>query len=196
MKPESSNILVNAKELPTIATERLSVRELRDADVPALFAIFSNPEVMRYWSILPLSDVEEACQMLADIRVQFQRKNFFKWGVARKDDDLVIGICTLFHVEFDHRRAEVGYALGRDHWSKGYMQETLRALLNFCFTELNLHRIEADVDPRNASSIKTLERLGFKREGYLRERWHVGEEIQDAFFYGLLRSDWQNIGAD
>jgi RimJ/RimL family protein N-acetyltransferase len=70
------------------------------------------------------------------------------------------------------------------------MQEALGALLNFAFDSLNLHRLEADVDPGNLSSVKTLERLGFRREGYLRERWHVGGEIQDALFYGLLRREW------
>ena len=74
------------------------------------------------------------------------------------------------------------------------MQEALRALLNFSFDHLNLHRIEADVDPRNVSSARTLERMGFQQEGYLRERWLVGGEIQDALFYGLLRREWPGSG--
>jgi len=71
------------------------------------------------------------------------------------------------------------------------MQETLKAVLAYAFEELNFHRIEADVDPRNAASVKTLERLGFQREGYLRERWQVNGEIQDSLFYGLIRPDWE-----
>jgi RimJ/RimL family protein N-acetyltransferase len=71
------------------------------------------------------------------------------------------------------------------------MHEALHALLGFAFDVLDLHRIEADVDPRNVPSIRTLERLGFQREGYLRERWQVNGEIQDALFYGLLRPDWE-----
>jgi RimJ/RimL family protein N-acetyltransferase len=65
-------------------------------------------------------------------------------------------------------------------------------LLAYAFDELDLRRIEADVDPRNAASIRTLERLGFRREGYLRERWRVNGEVQDALFYGLLRREWRN----
>ena len=64
-------------------------------------------------------------------------------------------------------------------------------MFNYAFEVLNFHRIEADVDPRNDASVRTLERLGFQREGYLRERWQVNGEIQDAFFYGLLRPDWE-----
>jgi RimJ/RimL family protein N-acetyltransferase len=64
-------------------------------------------------------------------------------------------------------------------------------VLSYAFEALNFHRIEADVDQRNAASIRTVERLGFQREGYLRERWQVNGEIQDALFYGLIRPDWE-----
>jgi RimJ/RimL family protein N-acetyltransferase len=63
-------------------------------------------------------------------------------------------------------------------------------VLAFAFDTLALHRVEADVDPRNARSIRALERAGFEREGYLRERYHVGGELQDAVLYGLLRPHW------
>jgi RimJ/RimL family protein N-acetyltransferase len=183
--------MFDSETLPTISANRVCLRWLTDEDVNSLFSIFSDPEVMRYWSSLPLADVEEASKLLADIRDYFRQRILFQWGIARKTDDRVIGTCTLFHIDRDNRRAELGYALGREHWGKGYMQEALTALLSFCFGELNLHRIEADVDPQNVSSVKTLERLGFQREGYLRERWLVGGGIQDALFYGLLRREWQ-----
>jgi RimJ/RimL family protein N-acetyltransferase len=70
------------------------------------------------------------------------------------------------------------------------MHEALTALLDYGFHNLNLNRIEADIDPRNVSSAKTLERLGFTKEGHLRERWIVGEEVSDTFLYGLLRREW------
>ena len=73
------------------------------------------------------------------------------------------------------------------------MNEALHALLDYAFEELALHRIEADVDPRNTPSIRTVERLGFQREGYLRERWKVNGEIQDTVFFGLLRPEWEAI---
>ena len=62
--------------------------------------------------------------------------------------------------------------------------------MQFAFEELGLHRVEADVDPRNARSLRLLERLGFQQEGLLRERYHVSGEIQDAALLGLLRTDW------
>jgi RimJ/RimL family protein N-acetyltransferase len=72
------------------------------------------------------------------------------------------------------------------------MHEALLALLDFGFGELDLNRIEADIDPRNSTSARTLERLGFTREGYLRERWIVGDEVSDTALYGLLRREWRS----
>jgi RimJ/RimL family protein N-acetyltransferase len=178
------------ERLPTIDASRVSLRWISAADTDAFYAIYSHPEVMRYWSTPPLADREAAANLIEKIQEDWKRRVILKWGIALRTDDQLIGSLTLFNLDFNHRRAEIGYALGRDHWGKGYMNEALMAVLKYAFEVLDLHRIEADVDPRNAASIKTLERLGFKREGYLRERWQVNGEIQDAFYYGLLRREW------
>jgi RimJ/RimL family protein N-acetyltransferase len=175
-----------------IETARLSLRSISADDVDNFYEIYSNPEVMRYWSTPPLPNKDAASRLIREINEGFRRRESLKWGIALRAGDTLIGSVTLFHPEFTHRRVEIGYALGRDNWGHGYMQETLKAVLNYAFSVLNMHRIEADVDPRNAASVRTLERLGFQREGYLRERWHVNGEIQDAYFYGLLRPDWEN----
>ena len=178
-------------KFPAIRADRISLRLITNDDVDALYDIFSNKEVMRYWATPPLENRDAAVDLLREIQGGFQEQSMLKWGIARRADDALIGTTTLFNLDFSNRRAEMGYALGREHWKQGYMQEALNALLGFAFETLDLRRIEADVDPRNAASIQTLERLGFQREGFLRERWQVDGEIQDAFFYGLLRAEWQ-----
>ncbi len=179
--------------LPIIDGPRIRLRRVTDDDVDALYRIFSNPEVMRYWSTTPFKDRTAATKLLEEINDGFRRRAMMKWGVARKSDDQVIGTTTLFNLDFNNRRCEVGYGLDRAEWGKGYMNEALNALLEYAFKTLNLHRIEADVDPRNTGSIKTVQRLGFQQEGYLRERWQVGGEIQDALFFGLLRPEWDRV---
>jgi RimJ/RimL family protein N-acetyltransferase len=175
--------------LPLITTARLSLRWIVDEDLQAIYTVFSDPDVMRYWSTPPLRSLDEARELVAEIREGFQRGDLLQWGIARGTDNTIIGTTTLFHIVINHR-AELGYALGREEWGKGYMLEALTGLLGYAFTQMKLHRVEADVDPRNSRSIRTLERLGFKKEGHLRERWKVSGEIQDALFYGLLRSEW------
>jgi len=184
------------ERLPTINTNRLTLRSITSDDVNDFFTVYSNPEVMRYWSTLPLLNREAAAKQISEIDEGFKRHELLKWGIALRDGDTLIGSVTLFHPDFTHRRAEIGYAIGRAYWGKGYMNETLTAVINYAFDVLEFHRIEADVDPRNAASIRALERLGFQREGYLRERWQVGGEIQDALLYGLLRPDWKTAHAE
>ena len=186
---------MNWESLPTITADRVTLRPIAERDIGSLFEIFSDPEVMRYWSSTPLKDMEAARALLADIHDKFHRRLYLQWGIARRVDDTLIGTSTLFHIESNNYRAEIGYALGRAHWGKGFVNEALTALLGYAFDELNLRRVEADVDPRNERSIRTLERLGFQKEGYLRERWEVGGEVQDALFYGLLRRDWDGAKA-
>jgi len=176
---------------PEIKSERLCLRALTNKDVDSLFTIFSNPEVMRYWSTPPLADREAAIALLKEIQDDTERCVIIKWGMARLTDNLVIGTTTLFNINPDSGRAEIGYALARQHWGNGYMDEALQALIKYAFQVLHFRRLEADVDPRNLHSIRTLERLGFQREGFLRERWCVSGEVQDTLFYGLLSREWE-----
>ncbi|HEU4508260.1 MAG TPA: GNAT family N-acetyltransferase [Pyrinomonadaceae bacterium] len=182
---------MNSTTLPVITTPRVVLRWISEDDIDGLYAIFSDPQVMRYWSSGPLENREAAVELQREIADSNEKETIIKWGVALRDSNLVIGTATLFHLNLDNERAEIGYAMGREHWGKGYMNEALTALVRHAFDVMNLRRLEADVDPRNAASIRTLERLGFQREGYLRERWHVCGEIQDALFYGLLRREWR-----
>ena len=71
------------------------------------------------------------------------------------------------------------------------MNEALTAVVDYAFGPLGLRRLEADVDPANAASLRAVERLGFQREGLLKERWQVGETISDTVFLGLLSREWR-----
>jgi RimJ/RimL family protein N-acetyltransferase len=183
-------MLLDADELPTISTDRLNLRWLTIADVPALYEIFGDPVVCRYWSRPPFSNMAEAAAYQREIVDLFESRTLFQWGIAEAGTDHVIGTCTLANLSPAHRRAEIGFALAQNAWGRGYMAETINALLTFAFETLHLHRVEADVDPRNHRSIAVLEHAGFRREGYLRERYHMDGEVQDALFYGLLRSEF------
>jgi ribosomal-protein-alanine N-acetyltransferase len=181
---------MDSKTLPIITTPRVVLRWISEDDIDSLYEIFSSPQVMRYWSSPPLGDREAAAELQREIAGGNESEKMFKWGIALRDSNTVIGTTTLFNLSLDNGRAELGYAMAHAHWGKGYMNEALTGLVSHAFEVMKLRRLEADVDPRNAASIRTLERLGFQREGFLRERWHVNGEIQDAFFYGLLRREW------
>ena len=177
-------------DIVTIPTRRLTLRFLTDLDTHALFEIFSHPEVMRFWSSPPLTDLAQVQQMLAGFYEDYSTRNALHLGIERQADNALMGTCTFFHFHVASRRAELGYALGRPFWGSGYMHEALEAFITYAFEPLDLNRLEADIDPRNHASAKTLERLGFQQEGHLRERWIVSGEVSDTWLYGLLRRDW------
>jgi RimJ/RimL family protein N-acetyltransferase len=175
-------------QLPTLDAGRVRLRWLTEADVPALFAVFGDPAVTRYWGFSTLPDPTAAAALLANIHDQFRAGTLCQWGVEA--GGAVVGTCTLVALDSANRRAELGFALAREHQGRGYMAAALPAVLRFAFVRLGLHRVFADTDPRNAPSIRALERLGFRREGVLLEHYLIAGEPQDAVVYGLLQSEW------
>ena len=178
------------RSLPVLEAPRLRLRQLHEGDVDDLFAIFSDPEVMRYWSHAPFRTLEQAEWYLRDIDAGRSNGTHFQWGIALREDDRVIGTTTLFALNNKHRRAELGYAVRSSEWRRGYAREALIAVIGHAFGTIGLRRLEADIDPRNIASCRLVETLGFRLEGELRERWQVEGEIQHSAIYGLLAREF------
>lgn len=180
-------------QLPVLSAARLHLRLPQAEDASDLFQVFSHPDAMRYWSSPPYTEQNQAVALVEQIHQLCQQRSLFQWGVvlgSEKAPGAMIGTCTLASLDFSNGRCEVGFILHPDYWRRGLISEALGALFNHAFDDLQMRRIEADVDPRNQASLATLEKLGFQREGLLRERWLVNGEIQDACFLGLLAREW------
>jgi RimJ/RimL family protein N-acetyltransferase len=175
----------------TLVTPRLTLRPLREDDAQALFSMWSDVEAMRYFAFSAMTELEQATERVAQVMKTVDDGEVFVCTVESRATGEVLGDCSLFHINEQCRRAEIGYSLLRKHWGHGYMIEATTALLEHAFDTLNLRRIEADIDPRNTPSARVLERLGFVREGYLRERWIIGDELSDSALYGLLERDYR-----
>ena len=181
--------MTDAKQ-PALRGSRVILRMAKPEDVSDLFALHADREVMRYWSCAAYTSMAQAQELFDRSDRGVRAGEFNYWAITRTDDDRLIGHCTLFSISAAHRRAETGYALARQHWGHGYAHDAMRLVLDYAFGPLGLHRVEADVDPRNGGSIRLLERLGFVREGLLRERWRVNDEITDSAMFGLLAPDY------
>ena len=174
----------------TLTTPRLLLRPLLAADAPAVFVLRSDPLVNQYTGNTPWTSVESAQEFIArDLRAM-ENGEYLRLGMINSNNDDLFGTITLFHFDTQCRRAEIGYDMRPDMWGNAYMNEALLPVLELGYTDLNLNRIEADVDPANLASVKTLERLGFRQEGLLRERWIVNGVKSDTVFLGLLHADW------
>ena len=175
----------------SLRTKRLLLRPLDEADAPQLFLLHSDAQVSRYLSRPPWESIDKAIELIALDKEAHRARKYIRLGIQRTEDALLIGECSLHSLNEASRRAEVGYAMRPLAWGNGYMAEALAQLLQFAFETLQLNRIEADIDPRNQASARNLERFGFKKEGYLRERWIVRGEVSDSALYGLLQADWR-----
>ena len=174
---------------PVIETERLALKPLVISDSDSLLEIFSDPEVMRYWNTAPWATNQDSLDFITESKGSMQRQESLILGVYLKSTGELAGKCMLFSYDKESKRAEIGFGLGRSFWGKGYICEAGEALIQYGFNTLGLRRIEAEIDPDNHSSAKALEKLGFSREGLLRQRWEVNGIVSDSAMYGRLVSD-------
>jgi RimJ/RimL family protein N-acetyltransferase len=178
-------------DLPELAAERIRLRGFREGDLDDFYAVHADPRVMRYWSFPAWTERSQAHARLASAMTGRDAQRLLCWAIAGHGDDRLIGAVTLFAIDRAQGRAEIGYALHSDHWGRGLAREALQLALAHAFGALGLRRVEADIDPRNTASCTLAERMGFVREGLLRERWQVAGDLQDSAMYGLLARDWR-----
>ncbi len=157
-------------------------------DALTLFAYRSDPEVSRYQSFAPTS-LDDARQFIAKLpTTPFGTPDtWFQLAIRLPAGELIgdLGI----HFEEDPRQVEIGVTLAPEHQGQGFASEALQILLDRLFGIPRTHRVHASVDPRNAASIKLLERLGFRKEAHHRQSlWFKGAWVDDVV-YATLRSD-------
>lgn len=177
---------------PTLTTNRLLLRQLRPGDAEALFAIFSDEETMKFYGDAPHRSLDESREEIRQALARYAQHESLRWAITLHDEDTFLGSCALFHFDEGFHRGEIGYELHRDFWGRGIMTEAVSAILTYSFSELNLHRVEALMDIANERSRGLALKLGFTYEGYLRQRYYIGEgHFEDEHYFGLLRDEWQ-----
>lgn len=176
---------------PSLQTARLRLRAFEDADTNDIFALQSNAHVLRYWDSPPWTERERAEKFIARCREMEKEGTGARLAVDRVSDGAFIGWCTLDSWNPDFRSASLGYCFDDAAWGHGYATEAAHALLRWAFDTLDLNRVQAETDTRNVASARVLEKLGFLREGTLREDCVVNGDVSDSWIYGLLRREWR-----
>ncbi len=175
---------------PTLTTNRLRLRELRPTDAEAFFALRTDPAVIEFMGQEPPASIDDTHKSIQRMQKSYEQRNGIFWCVTLKEEDILIGSCVLFAFNFDFHYAETGYELSPPYWRQGITSEAMAAVLTYGFTELELHRIEADVAPDNTRSKNLLLKLGFTFEGNLRQRYFFRGQYEDEYYYGLLKDEW------
>lgn len=179
-----------AKVIPVLHTKRLMLRPLRLEDAPALLRCWSDPRTARWLGIPPVETAEEASALVALLLQLAGEEQSLRWSVALPDGE-ALGTCGLNFWQLEGAyRGELGCELAPDAWGRGYMHEALQEVLRFGYGTMGLNRLEAYCHPDNTRAARLFERLGFVREGVLRQYRHTADGFQDAAVYALLRSEW------
>ncbi|WP_123727282.1 GNAT family N-acetyltransferase [Pseudomonas protegens] len=150
--------------LPTLNSKNLILRSLYEHDIDCIFSIYGDLEVMRYASddVFPTSDI--VLKMLDSIRALLRSGTSLEWGIQRKNNTGIIGVCGVYKLNHHAQTVQVGCLLAKSEWGKTVMQEALSCVIDYCYTSLGIHQFEASIDEPNIRSIRLFERLGFVRE--------------------------------
>ncbi|WP_046733659.1 GNAT family N-acetyltransferase [Streptomyces humi] len=172
-------------------TARLVLRRFGPHDAPALAAYRSDPEVSRYqsWEApVPLATAE---RLVAGFAAGDPRgPGWFQYAVQLRDAPGLIGDIGVRRAE-DGRQAELGFTFDPAFQGRGYATEAVTRVARSLLLEDGLHRLSADCDSRNVRSAHLLERVGFRREGHLRQSTWMKGEWTDDLLYGLLASEYR-----
>ena len=178
-------------QFPRLETPHLLLRDLQPQDAPAIFRIFSDPQVTRYYDLDTFTSLEQARELIDRFRQRFTNRIGLRWAIAhRAEPDSLLGTCG-FNAWFQSsHRAIIGYDLIRWHWRRGITSEAPTAILHFGFDQMALNRVEALIFGENVPSQHLLEKLRFQREGLLREYEHLQGRFVDMAIYSLLHHEF------
>jgi [ribosomal protein S5]-alanine N-acetyltransferase len=174
---------------PIIETERLILREHTEDDLPQLFELRSNREIMKNIDKPSFQDMQEARDQLERMRNGYATSTGLSWGITLKKngDDKVIAGCGLWRIIREHYRAEIGYAVLPQYWNQGIISEAIKAVCEFGFEKVGLHSIEANLSTGNIRSARVLEKNGFIKEAHFKENHYYDGKFVDTFTYGKLK---------
>ena len=180
-----------SKKFPRIETDRLVLREMTIDDVDFYFRHFNNDKIVEGCCFQGPKNLEAAERELQLYCIKpFWENRGIRWGIVIKEDDELIGTCGFYDWVKTDYRAEIGYDLDPAYWGRGLMTEALRIVLVYSFNKLGLNRVQAIIESRNTRSLQLIRRLGFKKEGVLRQRSLFNGKFRDDVCFSLLRGEW------
>lgn len=187
MNSDKFGLKAYIEEKPILKTSRLMLRTMRVEDVPDLDWM-GDPSLYRYWGKRPGKCDLQPARLFEKAK---KPTKSFHWGIVHKQDQRVIGECWVYLIEND-RMAKIAYRLASAYQGHGFMAEALIEIVDFCFSHTELQRLWSDVHIENTASIKTLEKVGFIREGHIHQGKLVNQYC-DYYLYGLRKPDWLDV---
>ena len=179
----------NFTPFPVIESNRLILRRITNDDVNEVFELRSNPETMKYIPRPLVKTTEDALEHIAMIEDKIVTNVGINWGITLKSNPKLLGIIGYYRMQPENYRAEIGYILLPEFHGKGIITEAVQRLITYGFNDLNLHSIEAVIDPENFASEKVLQKCNFIKEAHLKECQFYEGKFLDSVIYSLLSNN-------
>jgi RimJ/RimL family protein N-acetyltransferase len=178
--------------IPTLETERLILRRLELSDAPLVYDYVQERDIAYNTLLIPYPYPEgDAEEWITGTHHSAEEASGFTFAITRRADGLFMGAIGIGNDQ-GHKRAEIGYWLGKPHWGQGYMSEAARRVIQFGFEDLKLNRIYAAYFTRNPASRRVMEKAGMTYEGTMRQNVLKWGEFVDIGFCAILREEWEH----
>ena len=170
-----------------LETESLIIREFNEGDFTSIHTYASKPEVTMYLPFGPNNEVDTQIFLKKAINYQIENPRYdYEFAVIMKQSNNLIGGCGIHFTSISNKEGSIGYCYDKQYWGNGFASEVAKAILNFGFNELGLHRIFATCHPDNIGSARVMQKIGMQKEGRLREHKFQKGSWRDSFIYSIL----------
>ncbi len=180
---------INFNPFPVLETEKLILRRLNNDDVNEVLELRGNAETMKFIPRPLAKTTDDALAHIKTINDKIESNEGINWAICLKDNPKFIGLLGLYKIYKENFRAEIGYMILPDFNNRGIVSEAILAVNNYGFDVMNLHSIEAVIDPENFASEKVLIKNGFVKEAHLIENEFAESKFWDTVIYSLLKKN-------
>ena len=181
---------INFHPFKNLETERLLLRRVSVDDADEMFALRGDPEAMKFVPRPLAKSREDALAHIAMIDSKIEDNTGINWAITLKGNPKFIGIIGHYRIQPENHRAEIGYMLLPEYHGKGIATEAIKAALEYGFEDMNLHSIEAVIDPENIASEKVLQKNGFVKEAHILENELYDGKFWDTVIYSILKRNF------
>ena len=175
-----------------LENSRIKLRRLKLSDADSLAEHAKSREISRFTFLPYPYKKQDAVNFIRFCHGHYRKKIFHHFGIEIKNTGDIIGMISIIRFSQKHRNAEIGYWLGKKYWGTGIAGEALDLLLQYCFVDFKLHRVDAHVMRPNKASARLLEKAGFRLEGTMRQHIRHRGQWMDILWFGILENEYKN----
>lgn len=182
---------MTSNKIPTIKTDRLTLRPFNLSDAKEVQRQAGNPKVAATTATIPHPYPDGAAEeWISKHQEWFEKGQAVDWAIVLNENSKLIG-CISLGMNKIHQRAEVGYWIGEENWNKGYCSEAAKAAFKYAFEEMKLNKITSRHMAENLASGKVMQNAGMEQEGFLKQDFFRQGRFVDMVVYGLLKEQWR-----